>query len=254
MRIQALLASILLLTGSQAAWAEGLYWESSTSGVGQPENSRVYAMPRKIRVEQAGSHQVILRADRDELILLDTSKKTYQKLRFSDLESMARTAQEQMHSAMSQVEEEMKGMPAEQRAMVEKMMQKLPGKPAAKSATLTVEKTGEKKNINGFECTKYIATEDGKTVLTAWTTQDVKDFSALHEDWVSMQKRLAKMSPSMDAAGEAYGKMEGFPIQIDMGEIRTVVTKVEQRNTPPDAFEVPPGYKEEKIPLPGSGH
>lgn len=58
------------------------------------------------------------------------------------------------------------------------------------------------------------------------------------------------------AIASAYAKIDGFPMETVMGDVKTVVTKVESRNTPTTEFEVPAGYKEEKLEMqkPGGGH
>ncbi|HET6272967.1 MAG TPA: DUF4412 domain-containing protein, partial [Bacteroidota bacterium] len=48
----------------------------------------------------------------------------------------------------------------------------------------------------------------------------------------------------MKGLAEGMKKVDGFPIQTEMGQgITTLVTKVEKRSTPASEFTVPAGYK-----------
>lgn len=133
--------------------------------------------------------------------------------------------------------------------MMEKMMPNMPGA-AAKPAAVSVKNTGETKSIDGYTCTKYVATQGDKTVLVAWTTKDVKGFEGLHDDWLKFQKRMSSMNRMGGGVGDAYAQIEGFPMETEMGPVKTVVTKVEARTTPASEFQVPAGYKQEKLALP----
>ena len=135
--------------------------------------------------------------------------------------------------------------------MMEKMLPKAPGAEAAKPSAVVVKNTGETKTVSGHTCTKYVATEDGKTVLVAWTAKDVKGFEGLRGDWLAYQKRLAGTNRTFGSViADAHAKLEGFPMATEMGDIKTLVTKVEPRTTAASEFEVPAGYTKENVNLP----
>jgi len=114
-----------------------------------------------------------------------------------------------------------------------------------------VQNTGETQTLAGHTCTKYVATQDGKTVLVAWTAKDVKGFGALRGDWLEYQKRLASTNGAFGSAlADAYAKIEGFPMETEMGNLKVAVTTVEARTTPASEFEVPAGYKKESVNIP----
>jgi hypothetical protein len=57
---------------------------------------------------------------------------------------------------------------------------------------------------------------------------------------------------NMSGLGDAYQKMDGFPMETDvdmMGKMTTVVTKVEKRSTPASEFSVPAGYTKTESPM-----
>ena len=246
-----LIAAVTLAWATTAA-AEGLYWESTTTGAGtEPRTAKMYAMPKMMKIVLGDGKVMIMRGDQDKFYSFDPAKQTYREFGKAEIESTAKAMQDQMQAAMAQMQQKMKDLSPEQRAMVEKMLPRKPGE-AAKSA-VAVRDTGETKSISGHMCRKYVATEDGKTVLVAWTTDDVKGFAPLRDDWVRYQNRLTSMNPMLaSAASDAYAKIEGFPMETEMGEITTVVTKVESRTTPASEFEVPAGYRKETLNLPNA--
>jgi hypothetical protein len=249
-----LLVTVVALAWVSAAAAQGLYWESTTSGIGTaPHTAQFYAVPQMMKIVQSDGHVVIVRSNEDKLISIDTKKQSYHEMRIAQLEGAAHAAQGQTDAARAQMEQRMKDLPPEQRAMMEKMMPNMPGA-GAKPAAVSVKNTGETKSIAGYACTKYVATQGDKTVLVAWTTKDVKGFDGLRDDWLKFQKRMSsmnRMGPS-GGMGDAYAQIEGFPMETEMGPVKTVVTKVEARTTPASEFQVPAGYKQETLNLPGA--
>jgi hypothetical protein len=247
-RVASVAAAVVSVAWASAAAAQGLYWESTVSGIGsEARTAQIYSMPKMMKVLQADGKAVILRADQNKFITVDTKKRTYREMSFAEMESAAKSMQGQMELVRAEMEKRMKEMTPEQRAMMEKMLPKAPG---AAAAAVVVKNTGETKTISGYACTKYVATENGKPMLVAWTTKDVKGFETLRDDWLAYQKRLVGTNPTLGSAMvDAYAKIDGFPMETEMGGIKTVVTKVEARSTPATEFEVPAGYKQESVNL-----
>jgi hypothetical protein len=244
------LTAAATLFWATAATAQGLYWETTTTGIGtQPRTAQISAVPKMMKIVQK-NQTVIVHSDNDTLITLDTAKRTYHEISIAGFEGAARDTQKQMDGMRAQMAQRMKDLPPEQRAMMEKMMPKLEAS-AEKNAPVTVSRTDETKTINGFACTKYVAKQDDKVVLVAWVTNDVKGFAGLHEDWVKFQKRMSTMSHMGGAAAggvsDAYAQIEGFPIATEIGPVKTEVTKVEVRSIPGDEFQVPAGYTLEPL-------
>lgn len=248
---------IMIAVGFCVAWAsvalgQGLYWETTTTGAGKDARaSQTYAMPKMMKIVNSDGQVLIFRSDQDKFVSIDPKKQVYHEMAFSEMESAAKSAQAQMETARAQMEKRMKGVSPEQRSMMEKMMPKMPGAEAAKASQVVVKNTGEAKKISGYACTKYVATEDGKTVLVAWTTKDVKGFQDLRDDLLALQKRFARANRAFGSGvADAYAKIEGFPMETEMGDIKTLVTKVEARTTATSEFDVPAGYKKETLSFP----
>lgn len=250
-QLRTLAVILTTLVPATGAVAQGLYWESTTTGVGnKPRTAQQYAIPKMLKIVESDGHTVILRGDQDKFITIDNQKKTYHEMTMADLENAAKAAQGHMEAARAQMQQRMKDMSPEQRAMMEKMMPKLPAADA-KPAPVVIKNTGETKSISGYTCTKYVATQGDKTVLVAWTSKDVPGFAGLREDWVNFQKRMASVNRMTGSAtADAYAQIDGFPMQTEAGQTKIQVTKVEARTIPASEFETPAGYKQEKLDFP----
>lgn len=245
MRVHGRIAVVvgLWLASASAAVGQGLYWESRTSGAGSDVHTmQNYAMPKMLKSVDSKGLVLILRLDHEQFLTIDPRQKAYRVMSFSELGAASQSMQARMEAARGEMEKKMKDMSPEQRAAVEKML--APKADGAKQPPVEVKSTGETKVIAGQECTKYVATQGDQTILVAWTSKDVKGFDGLRDDWIAYQKRLANTSPALTSGtAEAFSKLQGFPMETQIGPITMVVTKVEARTTPTNEFEVPAGYR-----------
>ena len=257
MRTTVLATLTVAIAWAGTATAQGLYWETTTTGVGtQPRTAQIFAVPKMMKIVQSDGRTVIVRADEDKLITIDPARQTYHEVGIAQLEGATHNAEGQADARRAQMEQRMKDLPPEQRAMIEKMLPSGAGAPGAKPAPapVTVKNTGETKTINGYACTKYVATQGDKTVLVAWATKDVKGFEGLRDDWLKFQKRVLALHRMGGSAAvgvaEAYEQIEGFPMATEIGPVKTEVTKVEARTIPASDFQAPAGYKQEPLAIP----
>lgn len=235
------------------AFAQGLYWQSTTTGTVGEFSSETFVVPKKMKLVHRGDDRpiTIVRLDRELVWQIDPAKKEYSEMTFAQMEKMAEKIGGKMDAAMAKMREEMRNMPEEQRKMMEKMMGgKMPGMSADSDAPVQVSNTGEKKTISGFECTKYVIRQGDQTLSTVWVTKSVNGFNELAEDWKGFSKRMAGLAQRFGKElGEAAKAIDGFPIQTETGGVVTTITKVERRATPASEFEVPSGYKKVKSEL-----
>ncbi len=248
-------AMALGLVFAGTAAAQGLYWEATTTGKNtKPQNSQFWAMPKMLKIAGATGEIVIVRSDSGAVTMIDTKGKTYREVTPAELAAGANAMRDQAQTAMAKVEEQLKNAPPEQRAMMEKMLANMKVLASTKPRAVKVDKTKETKTIAGRTCTKYVATADGKPMLTAWTTTEVPEFVALRPDWVSYQRRMAEATGGIGAdLVQAYNEIDGFPMETEMNGDRSIVTKIEARNTPATEFDVPAGFTKTEIPLPKGG-
>ena len=236
----------LLLAGS--AFSQGLYWESTTSGgpLKDKENlSQTFAMPKMFKIVNPGG-VMILRMDQEKIYNVDPAKKTYSEMTFAEMEAYAKKAGDKM----AQFREKIKNLPPDQRKQMEAMGGMMG---AGAEGPVDVSATGEKRTISGFACTRYIMKRGDKEMMSLWVTKDVTGFDNLRKDLMEFGKRTAALT-NMSGLGEAYQKIDGFPMETDMdmmGKMTMVVTKVEKRSTPAAEFSVPAGYTKTESPLVG---
>lgn len=236
-----------------AAYSQGAYWETKMSG-GPIQDERLgemYYAPKMFKDVEKGNdgRTIIVRLDKEVIYQINAKDKTYSEMTFAELEKFMQQMTSKSDERMAALREKMKNMPEERRKMMEKMMgDKMPGQ--AKEAKIDVTNTGDKKTVSGFSCTKYVVTRDGQEQMELWATKDVKIFDSMRKDFEQYTKRMSAMSP-MAGKGyfEAMRKVEGFPMETHMGDIVTVVTKIEKRSIPASEFEVPAGYTKVKSQL-----
>jgi len=244
------LAAAMLVAAS--VFAQGLYTESSTSGGPLGDKARLaksFMMPKMYRHEGDDGQAVIIRLDKEKFYMVNPAEKTYSEMTFKEMEEGMKKAGEKMDKRMTEMQEKMKDMPEEQRKMIEKMMGST-GAGKGKAEKVDVTGPGEKKTISGYVCARYTAAANGKDILTAWTTKDVKGFESLKGDWEEFSTRMVALSPvGGKGIAEAFKKIKGFPLQTEMMGMTTVVTKIESRSTPAAQFEIPEGYTKTDSPL-----
>ena len=237
--------ALALLAVVAAAPAQGIYWESTTTmdmGTQQTMQSQTYAMPKMLKHSSEKGESMIMRLDQEVMYALQPSEKTYWQMTFPEMEAMMKRAGAKVNDAMKEMETTMKSMSPEQRKMMEGMMgDKMKG--MTSTGPVDVRATGKTKTVAGYKTKEYVASRDGETIMTVWTTDDIKEFSAMRKDWEEFNKRLLSMDIRMGKGMiEAFQKIEGFPMETDMMGVHTVVTKIERRTTPDSAFDVPAGY------------
>jgi hypothetical protein len=252
--LRAALVCSLTIAGGVFTFGQGMFWESTQTFPkmgGTTDTAKYYYMPEKFKIVAGREgNATILRYDKQIMIMLNPTEKTYSEVSFADLEKITKKASAKMDQKMAELQEKLKSMPEDQRKMVEQMMgNKLPG--AKNEPKLEVVKSGDTKKISGYSCRRYIVNRDGKEILSVWATKDVKGFETIRKDLDEFQRRMAAMNP-MIAKGTMEGlkQIDGFPIETDFGDtMKEVVFKVETRSIPEKEFEIPEGFKKVKSPM-----
>lgn len=175
----------------------------------------------RLRLDSDDRRSVMFLTDggRNRIVMLDKNKNTYQEIDEQTMQQMG----QQMSAATAQMEAAMKGMPPEQRAMMEKMMKgKMPQ--AAAPAAKTVYTAKGSGSVNGFSCTKYEGDLAGKkeSEVCAATPAQLKitpaDFQVLDKMKQFSSTLLSALanSPIRANVPSGYGfdqGYEGFPIE-----------------------------------------
>ncbi|MGE5314756.1 MAG: DUF4412 domain-containing protein [Acidobacteriota bacterium] len=249
LRIRIAMIAVLLCAAASMMSAQGFYWESTLTGApGGDHVSKSSMMPRLFKVEQAsGKRQtIIVNLDKKVFITVNNAEKTYSETSFDQMEERMKEMGKEADRRMDELQEKMKTMPEEQRKMMEQMVG-----PMNATGPVEVTQTSEKKTILGYACTKSEVRQGGKLMMSVWATKAVRGFEKMKSDWQEFSERMTSQMPGRfgKAIAEGMRKVEGFPMQTDMGSISTKVTKLESRAIPASAFEIPKGYKkvEEKM-------
>jgi hypothetical protein len=238
---------LLVVIAAAVASAQGLYWESTSSGkqAAGHSSARSYAVPKMFK-NVDGDRVVLIRLDRRKLYSIDLGKKTYWEMTFAEMERMMKRTRAQME----QVQKQMRNLSPEQKRMVEEQMGKGMADLMASGGKVKITASNEVKTVSGYSCTKYIASHKGNTLFIAWATKGVKGFTSLRKDWDQFYTRLLSLSPATSMGfAEAFRKIDGFPMEMEAAGRTTVVTKVEQRPIPTAEFELPSGLTQQQNPL-----
>lgn len=209
----------------------------------------------RIRMNNAGHGNGMILKD-SVLYVIDDKRKTYSEL---DKATM-KQASDQAGAAMKQMQEQLKNMPPEQRAQMEKMLgANMPGM-SGKKDTYEVKDTGKSETSEGRKCRVWNLLKNG--VVNEELC--VVPFSSLpgKEDFEKSFKELAEaaigMAGNLPGAGDsikARNSINGFPVRVrqfdDAGKPRgteTVLTKWLEESLPGSTFEIPAGYTKKALP------
>lgn len=184
----------------------------------------------------------IMDGPRNQMIFIDDDKKMYS----------SGTPDEYCNSISAMVEQMMKGVPEEQRKLIEQMMAK-GNDPALQD--VSVVKSGDGGTIAGYKTVKYKVLVDGELFKEIWLTPD----SSLMQEYKPLIPSLKKfdsctasmdMEPSPENSPE-YQKLSaaGFElrsVRYEEGspEPETDVVQLDKKAIPESEFKVPAGYKQ----------
>lgn len=233
----------MLVAMALPAAGQGLVWESVTKGGPAGETaspSTTYMMPGKMKHVTDDGNIVIVRLDREKMYTVKPADKTYWEMTFAEMEQMMKAATAKMDAMKGQMQEQLKNLPPEQREMVEKMYGMSGG---GKKEPVSIATTGKTKSIIGYQATEYVARQGGKDMMKMYVTKGIGEFDRMRKDWEQFNKRLLSMGPGFaEGMAEAYTKVQGFPMEMEIMGATTTVTKLEKKSTPASEFDVPAGY------------
>lgn len=207
---------------------------------------------------------IIYRGDRNELIVADNERLEYFVIDEQSMNQMAA----QVSDAMRQMEEMLKDMPPEQRAMAEQMMkQQMPGLQPAQETPSTLSKTGKSDTINGFDCEFFEVLQDGRKTremcVAEWA--DIEGGKEATDAMISMGTFFARMHEAFaETAGtnfmgpqqEVFAQMKelgGYPVYArdydESGALEGESTLRSSRaeSIDPALFEPPEGYRKQEM-------
>jgi hypothetical protein len=232
---------------------------------GQMEITEMKVDGNRMRADSGGkdSTTMIFLGDTDEMYVIDHKEKSYMVMDRETVESLGN----QMSAAMKQMEEALKDVPPEQRAMMERMMKgKMKGMPASKPRSEPqVRSLGESDSVNGVGCDWNEVSRDGVVELKAcvcdWT--DIPGGDELRQISLEMKDFASALVDAFGGAGGLAGsigenpmsvmeKAGGFPLiteNFQGGNLtrRSRFQSVEEVAISDDEFMPPSGYKKKDM-------
>ena len=215
-------------------------------------------------ISSAENGLLIFRGDRNEMLVADNERLEYYVIDEQTMNQMAT----QISDAMTQMEEMLKSMPPEQRAMAEQMMkQQMPGLQPAPEAPSTLQKTGKSDTINGYDCDYYEVLRQGRKTRDMCVAEwgDIEGGREAADAMIGMGKFFERMHDAFaKAAGTDFmGKQQevfahmrelgGYPVYArdydDTGALEGESTLTSSHSESIDAakFDPPEGYRRQEM-------
>jgi hypothetical protein len=192
------------------------------------------------------------------ITMIDDKRKQYREMDKESMKKMAGKASD----AMAQMQERMKNMTPEQRAMMEKMMGgQIPGGVTNDKPDVYESKdTGKNDTVEGRKCRIWHINRNGQLleemcVVPFSSLPGKEDFEKAFKALADAFSDLASAMPNVDKSVKARTAVNGYPVRIrpydGAGKLRgteTVLTKWVEEAIPASAFQVPAGYKKAEMP------
>lgn len=221
----------------------------------------VYVSGAHVRIDTKGAERpvtMLYDSGSDETIMLDLEKKQYMEMG---------QVMQQAEAVSGMVQQAMKNVPPEQRAMVSKMMGRF-GKgldgvmkqpKAAPAPVAKFRKTGKTETVNGVRC-EWAKRQSGSGKTSTFCLTDYDNLGLTSGDYATLKKfmrkgkemasRASKMSGGMVNTNQMFdGSIEGLPVksQDSSGTSMQLVSKKSGAN-PVGGFGIPAGYSPMAMP------
>ena len=252
------LVGVCVLAGAAQA-ADGLLLVQKTTSGTTVRTNRVQIERTRMRTEStdpSGAQQVmIFDGAKKVLTTIDVGKKTYREMTEADVEKMGA----QMSGAMAQLQEQMKNMTPEQRAMMEKMSGRMGAAMAGMGAPVKVQyrkagtdtvgkwKCDKYEGFKGEEKTSEICTVDPKVLGFAATDFEVsKQMAEFFKKMVpQMAEQMARQAFTLSSPEEQG--FSGVPVRTSITvagrQVTTEIVEAGRQTFPDAAYQVPAGFQ-----------
>jgi len=196
---------------------------------------------------------IIFRGDKNLFWSIDHKEKSYMEITKEDVKKM----KGKMEEGMKMMEEMMEDLPPEQRKRMEEVMK---GKTPPKERKIAYKKVASGQKVNQWLCDKYEGYAGKEKVREVWATDYPK--IGIKPEEVKVLEEMGKFFSEMikDAAAHFYrfgtekkeGGFWGVPVRIigyEKGkkEFTMEIKEVKKESFKPQIFELPKGYKKEKL-------
>lgn len=209
-----------------------------------------------IRTSTGKGNALIVKAA--TITILDEGRQTYTEMDKAQMKKMA----QQASAAMTQMQEKLKNLPPEQRAMMEKMVgSHIPGGlNAGKPDVYDAQNTGRTETVEGRKCTVWTLSRNGKLfeemcVVPFSSLPGKENFEQSFKELAEAFAEFSKGMPGVENQVQVRTNVNGYPVRTRSydasGKLRgteTVLVKWVEESLPAASFEVPKGYKKKEMP------
>ncbi len=242
--------------------ADGLLITQRTTTGGASQEQKIQIEPTRIRIERAGATGQVMVFDGDAQVMriINPANKTYTELTKADMERLGA----QMNQMMTQMQDQLKNMPPEQRAQIESMMR---GRGAAammgQAPKIEYQRAGSG-HVGTWDCTKYDGLQDGKKVSELCTVSPSALGFSQNDFQVTQQMAdfFKAFTPPGMTANELFSVgggdlgFSGVPVSrtsVGPPEVSSELVSVEHQSFADAIFAVPDGYRKQALPMTGQG-
>ena len=254
------------LPGIQTTVCAGVVFHLETTFPNQtekaPRTDSMLVEGNKLKMTMVGAEHtqsaVIYRGDRQEILLINDGDHTWRAMDKATMINLGQQINPAMEQMQKQMEQALKNMPPERRAMMEKMFARQgvgPGMMAGK-IDMQVKKTGETQTINGYPCVKYETWQNDRKVAEHWVTDwkripGTQEAQAVFQDMAAFSRDVGKGafkgSGGPTSFLESMGKIEGYPVLTRIFSDGRIVTEsrltaVKEKQVSVEEFEPPKDY------------
>jgi hypothetical protein len=200
--------------------------------------------------------------DGGNIIIVDDKKREYREMTKEDMKKLA----DQAGAAMKRMQEQMKNLKPEQRAMMEKMMaDKIPGGMGAaggsgKPDTWEAKDLGKSDKVEGRACQLWNMSRNGALyeelcVVPYGSLPGKENLEKVFKDMAATFADVGKNLSSFNNTAQAFAQVNGYPVRSRMydadGKFRgteTVLMKWVEESVPAATFSPPAGYQKVAMP------
>ena len=267
-RLAAVLAAIALAAPASAGVRLQLE-NAQLSGRGREVvRSELLLGERRLKMTREGGRSgmgdaALFDAEQDKLWVLDRSRRSYLEMDREQARATGSQVSSAMDRARQQMEAQLRSLPPEQRAMVERAMKgRLPA--AAEAAPAPSEeyrRTGERAEKEGHPCRLVEVWAGGHKVREHWVTdwselklkrEDVAVLGELSEFLTELTASLgaSKGMPDMMRVTDEMGGLPVVTVDYDDGRpsSETRLLGVERVDVPASELQLPEGYTRQAMP------
>jgi hypothetical protein len=261
------------LVSLNSALSAGVVYTLSSKDLQKAENSgdmTVSVDGKNLKMEFAdgakGNGSMVFLGNENSVMMIDHERKQFFLMDEATLNQLGN----QMSQAMVQMNEALKNVPPEQRAMMENMMKQRMGSmmpQAQEKVPTSIEKGDKSKTIAGYKTTHYLQKKGGQLENEFWVSawKDIEGGDEAVEAFESMSDFMEKMMSSLSQGGnnpmmasidknmfKQLKELGGFPVssinyQNGKPSEEFTLKSAETRDLNKSTFAAPKGYKKQRM-------